>query len=807
MLKKIHLYTFLLSLLVMVFTSACQVGKYMPADKSLLKKTKVVFKNKKDVIEVGKLSDELSSFITQSINSKIFLVFPKEYLYLKNSGENKNTLVHKALRSLGEPPEYYDVEESRTIAKNMENYLKYKKGYYHAKVDFMTQENLRVSTTSEGSYHWTNTQVTYIVSTGERYKVKNIRYVTEDKNLLTFIESIRDKAFVHAEDYIDFRTFEMEKTRLTLAIQNEGYTSFASNFIEIEGDSSQTEKNIDIDFIIKKPLPDTLHKKYSIGNIRVYTDFVRNQSPDSLKSMDLDGVTFYRQSQKFLVKPSLLNNSIFLKKDEVLNRENRQKSYKKLNSLGTYRFVTIQSLPDEHFDTVMNFNVLLTPYPKKWIFDGGLQSYYSTLGDFDLLGLSASAQAIHRNLFGGSERFTIRLEAGSELGFPLVSDGDGIPRRTVIQRTSTVSLQNNLTIPSYVDFVGLGFLAHRTGIIKDRFFRNFSEQASTNIGLGFSVNDIRDFFSIQSGNATFGFDYTSQKGNRYIFKPLGLNVDLYDIKNMERFSNNPLILLSFQDILGTGFIFRDLTYIYNRPKNDKGHSFLLFNALEFSGVEVHLTNQLVNAITGNDRVWSISTPTELAFSKYIRYQFDGRYGYEINKISSLASRINAGIIVPFGENRVNPFVKQFGVGGPNSLRAWNINQPGPGGYFDRSSLDTVGIFVNQGDIRLEVNAEYRFKIVWKLEGAVFVDAGNIWMLRKDNFRPGAAISRDFLNQIAIGSGYGLRFNFDFFIIRFDFGYKIRSPFVNESRPRHWYTLREIGQQGIGNVQVAVNYPF
>lgn len=807
MLAKINRIPLIITCLVIVLISSCNVGKYMPADKSLLKKTKVVFKNKKEVKESGKLSTELTSFITHKPNNKLLLFFPQEYIYLRNSGENKTTLVNNALRSLGEPPQYFEVEDANVIAKNMENYLKFKKGYYHARVDFITHENLRVASSSWNTYHWTHTKVDYIVSPGERYTLKELNYITQDKALLKYVESIQKDAFIKPGDYVDFRSFELEKTRLTLAIQNQGYTNFAANFIEIEGDSSWADKNIAIDIKIKSPLPDTLHQKYSIGEVKVFTDHIRNQSFDSLVGESFNEVTFYRQSKKFLVNPSLLYNSIFLKKGDVLNRENRQKSYKKLNSLGTYRFVTINPLPDEQYDTVMNFNVVLTPYPKKWIFDGGLQSYYSTLGDFDLLGLSASAQATHRNLFRGSERFSTRLEVGTELGFPLISDGDGAPRRTVIQRTNSISLQNNLTIPSFVDFVGLGYLAHKSRLINDKFYQNFKEQASTNIGLGFNINDIRDFFSIRSGNATFGFDYMSQKGNRYIFKPLGLNVDLYDIKNEERFRNNPLILLSFQNILGTGFIFRDLTYIYNRPKNPNGHSFLLFNTLEFSGVEVHLANKLFNTLSGNNDIWRIKTPTELAFSKYIRYQFDGRYAYEINKNSSLATRINTGIIVPFGENRVNPFVKQFGVGGPNSLRAWNINQPGPGGYFDRSNLDTVGIFVNQGDLRLEVNAEYRFKLVWKLEGAVFVDAGNIWMLREDSLRPGANISKDFLNQVAIGAGYGLRFNFDFFIIRFDFGYKIRSPFVDDIRPKYWYTFKEIRQQGIGNVQVAVNYPF
>ncbi len=798
-----YLYYFYAILLLLTGVS-CNVGQYMTSDQSLIKNTKIVFKNKNEVIDNKKLTTELNSFITQKPNGKLFFIVPKEYIFLKNSGANKNSFINKSLRLTGESPNFFKLDEAKLVSKNMENYLKYRKGYYHARVDFITEENLRVSTNSWGSHHWTTTDIKYIISTGNRYKIRELNYVSEDKNILSYIEKLRKDAVIKEGDYIDFNSFELEKTRLTLALQNQGFTNFSVNYIDVEGDSSVVNKDIAIDFYIKSPLPDTLHKKYTVGKIFVFSDHSPNIPKDSLIKDETQGVIFYRQSQKHIVKPSLIYNSIFLKENDVLNRENRQKSYRKLNNLGTYRFVTINALPDNVHDTVLNFNVLLTPHAKKWIFDTGLQGYYSTLGDFDLLGLSGSVQGTHRNTFGGSEKFTTRLELGSEVSF---LNSTGSSNTIIVPRTTSISFQNSLTIPSYVDFAGMGRLINKVGIIKDKFYKDFVEEANTNISLGFNINDIREFFLIRSGDASYGFDYTSPKGNRYLFKPLGINVDLYSIADESRFNNNPLLLLSFQNILGTGFLFREFTHIYTQPKNEKGHSFLAFNTLELSGVEVHLTNKLINAVSGSDNLWRINAATPLAFSKYIRYQFDGRYGLELDKNSRFASRVNASIILPFGDSQANPFIKQFGVGGPNSLRAWNINQAGPGGFFDRAAQDTINFFVNQADIRLEFNAEYRFNLFWKLEGALFVDAGNIWMLKEDELRPSAHFTKDFLNQIAIGTGYGLRFNFDFFILRFDFGYKIRSPYVDETRPKHWYTFKEIRQQGIGNVQVAVNYPF
>ena len=232
-----------------------------------------------------------------------------------------------------------------------------------------------------------------------------------------------------------------------------------------------------------------------------------------------------------------------------------------------------------------------------------------------------------------------------------------------------------------------------------------------------------------------------------------------------------MIFLSFKDNLGTGFVFRDFSYIYNSGKSRKGNSFLVINNFEVSGWEVYLTNQLYNVISGDNSQWSISRGNllnrDISFAKYIRYEFDGRHYKDFSKTRSLASRLNLGIIVPFGENAASPFIRQFGVGGPNSLRAWNVKEAGPGGYRDPEIKlkEPQVIFVNQGDIKIEANIEYRFKILLILDGALFVDAGNVWALKEDPGRPNAAISGDFLNQIAVGAGYGLRLNFNFFNIQ------------------------------------------
>ncbi len=784
---------------VALFLSSCNTARYLKPNQSLLKGSKIVYKNDKTLKDKTSLSNELLTFIDHKPNDKLLFLIPKEWLFLANSQPKMDAWYNRGLMNLGEPPVFYDEEKSKKIALNMESYLRYRKGYYDARVDFITNEKTVGWSSSQGSYLRFDSEVTYIIAAGERYKVRSLQYESDDKKLLSFVESIRNESTVKPGNYIDYLQFEDEKRRLTLELQNNGYSGFASNYVEISGDSSKMNKDVAIYFQIRTPLPDTIHQRYVTGQIKIYTDYYQGQPADSLVQENIDGLTFYRQSSKYLVKPGLLSNSVFFKRDEFLRKDDKQKTFRKLNSLGTYRFVALNAIPDESKDSVMNFEIQLTPHPKKWIYDGGLDGYFSTLGAARLFGLSLSSQLVNRNLLGGSEKYSLRAEAGTELGYS---------RETgIIRRTTNLSVQNNLSIPSFQDFLGLGKFARKTGLIRNKFYSNFKEEAVTNISLGLSAVNIINLYSVQSYNASFGFDYTSPRNARYVFRPLGFNLDLYSIKDTARFEQNPLILLSFKDILGTGFLFRDLSYIYTKAKDRKGNSYLVINNFELSGWEVHFANLFYNSLSGSDKKWMFAD--KILFAKYIRYEFDGRYNKEYNKTTSFAARFNGGIIIPFGDNKVAPFIRQFGVGGPNSLRAWNIKEPGPGGYRDplNKVKETPVIYVNQGDIKLEMNAEYRFKILLILDGAIFVDAGNVWTLKDDPIRPGASITSKFYNQIAIGAGYGFRFNFDFFIIRFDFGYKIRSPFQDAYKKSNWYTFKEIREQGLGNIQVAVNYPF
>jgi outer membrane protein assembly factor BamA len=197
----------------------------------------------------------------------------------------------------------------------------------------------------------------------------------------------------------------------------------------------------------------------------------------------------------------------------------------------------------------------------------------------------------------------------------------------------------------------------------------------------------------------------------------------------------------------------------------------------------------------------------LSFSQYAKFEVDTRLHHLLASNQSLAFRFDIGVAFPYGPfSRQVPYIKQFYVGGPASIRAWQIRELGPGGYQD-TLVNTNLPFYQTGDFKLEASLEYRFDIVWVFQGALFFDAGNVWTIQNDPSRPGAVLSSDFVNQIAVGTGFGLRMEFTYFTIRLDFGYKLRNPYPNDAG-KYW--LFDNFKQFSFNqftTNFAIGYPF
>jgi len=764
--------------------SSCKSSqRTLQSDQYYLNKNSITFSSEGKILNKENLRYDIESLYKQDENrSKLWP--PKNWF-------SNDTLV------------VYDQELGEKTAESIEKFLKNKKGYYQADVKHRIE--------LEGKQLTAN----YYINLGKQYKVNSYTVVSEDQDIVDEINQLSSLPLLEEGDPVDSELFESEKTRIVAGLQNLGYANFVSNFIEIIGDSA--EYKVDVEFnIIVPPPPDSTHKQYYIGNINVYTEHLVQADPIFSIQEEYQQANYFGRSTTFIVKPKHLAKNIYLRKGNLYLKEERIKTQRTLNSLSTYKYVQVNPKFSIESDSLLDINIFLSPYQHKWISEQGVDLFYafgSTSFQQNLFGLSAFGSLQNRNLFGGSEKYSFNLDGSVELSLPNFS-----------ANRWSFGANNILELPRLVDLFGFGKFLERIRVIPSNSYDRFKDETRTVLSLGYNFTKSIRNFSISSFNASWGYTYRSSNASLYKMRQLGLNLFIFNPTDQFRVNNlddNQLLAKSFEDNLSTGFLFRDLRYFYNGKKNRKGRALSLIANFEVSGLEIFLANTLTNLVSGSESVWEFGNEGRFNFAKYVKLELDGRYYKDITQNSQIVARADIGLVVPFGNTNEGdplptPYLSQFYAGGPNSIRAWQIRELGPGSYSE--ILDPP--FFQAGDIKMEFNLEYRWDLFLFFEGAVFVDAGNIWTLRSEEDqstgvggRPGSKISSNFLDQMAVGTGWGIRADFTYFLIRLDFGYKIRSPYELNDSGSHIFIGKKIPGTDesynnlLGNINVAINYPF
>lgn len=764
--------------------SSCNTTKFLQEDQALLKGVEVKLESKDKVANANDLKKELIQFYKQEPNGKFFFV-PREWYYFRNQEKGDTTWVKNwTKRMLAEEPAIIDTIHVMEASEDMEMYLRNKKGFYKAEVNKEIEIKDQIA------------HVKFIVDPKKRYTINSLQYLTLDPKLKPIIDSLAQYQLIEAGDPIDALKFDLEKQRIVSELQNHGYANFNLNFIDIKGDSTDLENSIDIFFEILPPNINESHQKFQIGEIKVFTDYHQFQIADSLVSETRFGKEFFRESDKYIVKPGIINRKLFLKPFSTYRTEDYAKTSRKLFSLGTYRFVKIKPTVNPRADSIIDYSIYLTPQRNKWIFDFGTDLFFSNISrvDRNLVGFAIGTGLENRNAFGGSERFKFSFETGVEFvaGTPIETN------------TFSLGVNNSLDFPKLNRTLNTLKFFDNIGIISDRAWASMRDEGKTTISAGYNFLDILNNYKISSFNTSYGYDFKFGKKYRLVYNQVGLNLTNYTTRPAfdTILQNNPLLERSFNNSFFSGLFFRDVAFYFQSDNGPNRTNYAFISNLEISGLEVYLANKAYNSLANRTDTWTFNNST--GFEKFIKFDMDGRWYRRIYKDSQLAARLKTGIVLPYGDkDAVVSYIKQLLVGGPNSIRGWRPMELGPGSYNHDSSKDPS--FFQRGNLSLEFSLEYRFDLFWLVEGALFLDGGNIWTLKNDPIRPGAQISSDFYNQIALGYGYGLRWDFTYFIIRFDFGFKLRTPYVDPERNTKWVPLK--GQGIFGNLNVAVNYPF
>lgn len=785
------------ALCLLLSLSACNVTKHLDETKGerLLWKNTIELKAEKKLNIAARtpLLYELGGYVKQKPNRRAILQrFPiRLWLYHafkdRAAKEKGHKLAKWIINKKAEAPVIYDPLLTQRTATNLERAMQ-KRGYFFA--------NCVYETDTIGKH---KIGVRYQLNLGKRFTIDSVFFHSRDSLVRQILYMTAGGSLLRRNEPLDEVLFNAEKVRITTELKNRGYAYFNPTFVQYNADTTGTRSNITVE--VQTPSDSLMHQTYLISNI-IIKEGVNPEIASFRQEATINGLYFVTADTFFVVKPERLAQAIALQPNWPYIQSNFDKTIRNLNGLGTYKFVSVKPRPDPNDPQKIMVEILLTP-----------TNGFSWGGDFDfnnsisnssvagnLLGVSSSLNMQNRNIFGGAERLSSSVLYNLE--FNVQQDNRFI-------FSQEFKFQNELRYPRFFDYMGLwnmvgGIKAKNKYLVPTRFQKNLESDGHARFAVNYNYLELFDFYRYHLVNLSFGYDLNTSQQHHYTFDHIGIDFLGPDTRSRfdTVFGKNPLFSESFKNQLFTGFILRNFSYALNTRTNAFGERWTFNIATDLSGLELYALNSLWSAIFGKE-TWTLGG---FEFSKYLRTDVAGGYTRDFNKKLTGALRAGFGLVFPFGDTRVAPYVKQFFVGGPGSLRAWRIREIGPGGYYDPANAN-IRPYFQAADFRFEFNGELRFPIFWWLKGAIFLDGGNIWTLRDDG-REGGQLGWDSYKDIALGAGFGFRFDFDYFVLRFDAGLPLRRPYQTEGEPWHWYPKRfEHIKLSSFTPNIAVGYPF
>jgi len=769
---------YLLFCLILLGLFSCKATKFIPEGEYLLDKIKI----ESDIPEYK--SAELKPYLKQRPNYKMFGLNKTMFQIYNLAGKDDSKWINRLIKNIGEEPVIFD---SILVYKTNSDFQKLliNTGYVHADVS------------SEIIRHNKKVDVVYRIQGNIPYRIQDYSVLIEDslinqelygglnlepqERVLGEPSSLR-MSYVKEGMLFDRKVLDAERDRLTHLLRNRGFFSFSKENIIFDADSSLNANAVNLELKLR-PLQSATqdsanqHKKYYFDKVSIYLDYdpllYRNINDYPKKdSIVSNGYTIYYIGEKPSLRRRILINNSFLtptRQYSQLREELTYSSYSTLNALNNIHIQFNEKLIND--SAFLDCSILTMPAPKQAI------SYSiegtNTSGD---LGVATSVNYMHRNLFRGAETFNFRVrgayEAIANFSNPYLELGG----------------EASIHIPKFIfPFVGNTFLR--------------SMQTSTEFSLSYNYQNRPEYDrTLLSGGIRYQWQGRNRSAARHQFDLLDVDY-VYLPRTDSVFMNNlPPSAKYFgytdQFIVGIGYSYYHTTVTpMQRQKN--AHSFRF--SFESAGNTLYGLSAFFDRKKddfGSYRLFNTY------FAQFVKGDFDYAKTIVFDKNNSLAWRIGGGIGFPYGNSQMLPFEKRYYSGGANSVRAWSVRELGPGNYVSNASTT----FFNQsGDIKLDMNIEHRTRFFWKLEAAAFIDAGNIWTIKKyENQESGEFKFNSFYEQIALGYGLGLRLDLDYFLIRFDCGWKAYNP--AKSGKEKWAVLHPNFSNNFA-WHIAVGYPF
>lgn len=771
--------------------SGCTATKYLKEGESFYTGAEIKFDPQGKVGPKGQLETHLEGLISPKPNTEILGMRPGVWLYYRQK-DNEKTKGLKAFirRKFGQAPVLMADVKPNKVAELLTGQLQ-NEGYFKSEVRHEVKERKRKK----------ESKVIYRVQLHPPYRFREIEYPSpKDSTYARIIREVQKNSYLKPGQRYELARLQAEQKRIETEVEDFGMYYFDDRYLIHEADSTVGKKQVDLRLRLEPGLPDRARRIYRIDEVNIYPNFTLERDTAQLRRghVVVDSMNYFDASETF--RPRVITRVINQRVNRIYARTNHALTLSHLMDLGVFKFVNVQYQEVHPDSSLLRTNIFLTPFKQ-----------HSLRAEFQLVSKSNSfvgpgirGTYTNRNFLGGAELLEVRVNTSYEVQISKRISGP--------LNSFELGLESSLMVPRFISPIRIDYSSKKF-------------LPKTEFRLSYNLQNRVNYFRLNSFNAAAGYNWRETEAKSHELFP----IDILFVKTgkSEEFEEilrrNPFLRNSFDDqfIIGSRYSYT----VNNQLKPDilnefrerrfRPHSIYFNGNIQLAGNLIHAVQELVQDESKDLKLFGA------AYSQFFRGDIDFRHYWQFDEHNKLASRLILGVGYPLGNSSVMPYIRQFSIGGSNSIRAFPARSLGPGSYNVVTATDTVSsedgrpnvpLFIDQrADVKLEGNVEFRFDIIKIFKGALFVDAGNIWLLSEDESRQEGKFEwNKFTDELAVGTGLGFRFDLSFFVLRLDIAFPLRKPWYD---PGDRWVFDEIdfgsktwrGENLIYNL--AIGYPF
>lgn len=737
-------YVIACTFLTLLIFASCSPTRFLSEEEYLLSDVSLISSDKH-----VKTSD-YRSYVRQEANSKWFNLLKVPLGIYCMSGTNPDKRFNKFVHRIGEAPVVFDSLLMEQTVNSLSLALQ-NKGYLHAAVEAVVVSKKKKKK-----------KVSYAMFPGRLSYVTTINYEFDDAEMERVVMEEMGATRLYKGMPLSVQILNDERNRIIQSLQNQGYYNINREFLSYKVDTLAGDYGVELTLSLMCPpgvIKDKAYRAYRLRDVSIYEDVSEQTYFDSLEYRGLH--IFYKD--KLRVHPRIYSNNTYIRPDSLYSNVKTQNTYGVLNALSAINYSTIHFNEVDKDSALLDCDIMVKrnrPHTVSAELEGT-----NTAGN---LGAAVALTYSNLNMFGGSESFSLKLRGAYEA----ITGLEGYSNQNYIE----YSVESNLRFPTFL--LPIVYNQHKQSL-----------KATSEIGLMYNSQD-RPEFHRRMLTASWSYRWSHNRNPQlqhkldllslnYIFMPW--ISDTFKKEYLEdNDSRNSILRYSYEDLfimrLGYSFVYNSLRTGSAMGLYQKNGYQIKFN-IETAGNLLYGMSKLLHASKNSDGQYNLFN---IAYSQYAKIDFDYSKSFLINDRNSVAIHTALGLALPYGNSSIVPYEKRYFSGGANSVRGWNARGLGPGKYVGK---DGKVDFINQtGNLKLDLSLEYRTRLFWKIHGAFFIDAGNVWNTRKyAGLEEGQFKFNKFYKQIALAYGLGLRINLDYFILRFDGGMKAINPGVEKGR--------------------------